>query len=185
MIAKQCFKGFAVLSIAALSLACGGEKKESGSSIAKALEYESAERKAAEEAQAKEVAEAKAKREAEESAVKALEDAITAAAVAPPNGPKSSAKACDGLIDAYDTFMRAQQDDKIVLDFVNGRKKSLGGRRANCLAQQNPQLANCIAAGLGNAPKALFTEGEAGARRIIDRCADKYGGEVRAAVAKK
>lgn len=158
-----------------LATSCGGGDSAGSGSIQKALSYESKQRAAAEAADAKAAAAVKAKKDAEAAAEKAKWDAIDAIAVVPADGPKDLKSACDGLVEAYDAFMR-RGDDETVLKWVNEQKgKQLGAQKSNCIQRKSVEIAACQISALSNAPPAFdHHRGGDTVRRIMIRCVEKF-----------
>ncbi len=158
----------------ALAAACGGGAAEEPASIAKALSYESEARKAAEAAEAR-AREAAAKKKAQEEAkARALAQAIDKAAALPENMPKKLADACVQVAEAYEAFMRANRDAKIVSQWFDKKTHNIARTRTICM-KGTLQGAACLAHALAHAPDPLYDEGEDGVRRLKDACAAKYG----------
>lgn len=123
----------------------------------------------------KAAAAAKSKREAAAADEAALQAAIDSAAVAPPELPESLDVACQGVVEAYDTFMKSGSEKDALL-WSDRRRHKMGERKTACLKVGNIRIAACEAVALANPPAALaeHVRKEAG-RMLMERCHDKFG----------
>lgn len=163
-----------VLTLALAGACGGGDKASEPASIAKALSYESKERKAAEAAEARAREEAAKKKAEQEAKARALSEAIDQAAVLPEKMPKKLADACVQVAEAYEGFMRANRDAKTVSQWFDKKTHNIVRTRTICM-KGTLEGAACLAHALAHAPDPLLDEGEDGVRRLKDACAAKFG----------
>jgi hypothetical protein len=143
--------------------------------IAQAVQVESQQQKAAEALVAKEQADreakARAKRELEERRRGELDDAARLPAELPPD----LASACDAVMAAHDEFMK-RGDERDVLAWHDGRRKSLGQRRTQCINLGSIQVAACEAEALQQQFPSLSDVPRADAARMVtEHCVEKFG----------
>ncbi|MEM6995996.1 MAG: hypothetical protein AAF721_36145 [Myxococcota bacterium] len=144
--------------------------------IVKAVSTENAKLKAKEAMEAKALAIAKEKKAAAEAAQAAIDAAIDAAAVQPPVAPESLDAACEGVLTAYDSFMKSGPEKDALL-WSDGRRRKMGERRTACLKVGSIPVAACEAHALTNAPTSLGPQPRKDAARLLmERCHDKFGG---------
>ncbi|RMG94534.1 MAG: hypothetical protein D6705_15860, partial [Deltaproteobacteria bacterium] len=162
--------GLAGLLVA--TVACG-DKTADEASIAKAFDFESKERKVAEELEAKRLAELAKKKAEKEAKERALVEAIDKAATLPADMPKDKKEACEKVVRAYENFMRNNRDVEAVTLWFEHKSKNLGKVRGICL-KGSLEGASCLAHALENAPDPLYDMAEEGVAKLKDACARKY-----------
>ncbi len=161
-----------LLTLCVVVPSCGKGTADEAS-IAKAFEFESKERKAAEALEAKRLAELAQKKAEKEAKERALAEAIDAAASLPKDMPKDKAEACERVVRAYEAFMRNNRDVEAVARWFDQKSKNLGRMRAVCL-KGSFEGASCLANALEHAPDPLFDLAEEGVNRLKEACARKF-----------
>ena len=159
-----------LIGLVSLLAGCDGGAAEEAAK--KAAEAKAAEEKAAEEKAAKRQAEREQKAAAEAEAAKAKQAAIEAMTVLPDKLPTKLDKACDGLVAAYDAYMRTVLEGDLKTKWeTGGNEMQLKLQRVEC-KKRPVNVAACQTLALSR----MKPEHEQDMGTIFTRCNEKFGG---------